>query len=268
MKHLTLHCLASSQHRCQHYIQIYAEIGIKMSKTFQHICKGNDNNVSRLCCGNNKFFLEIANGIHASSLLCVNIFIVKALRQWRQIREAMKQWNVNYGKKLKQWSDEAFNAGKEIEAMKRLTLHCITSLHHFIASSLHRFIASIAQLWLEHNFHAGFGLATVTPNTSFSPWCAKSLQSPKKKTWPVWEENNFLSHKNFRNINKNLYISMFRIFTCCLLIFLSFKLFYKHGFFLSLLVVFAIHTDNQEIHKYRNFVSKGQTSIQSGLKHL
>jgi hypothetical protein len=34
-----------------------------------------------------------------------------------------------------------FNAGKEIEAMKRLTLH-------LIASSLHRFIAPGAQLWL------------------------------------------------------------------------------------------------------------------------
>ncbi len=30
-------------------------------------------------------------------------------------------------KKLKQWSDEAFNAGKETEAMKRLTLHRIAS---------------------------------------------------------------------------------------------------------------------------------------------
>jgi hypothetical protein len=27
----------------------------------------------------------------ASSLLCVNIFFVKALRQWRQIWEAMKR---------------------------------------------------------------------------------------------------------------------------------------------------------------------------------
>jgi hypothetical protein len=34
-------------------------------------------------------------------------------------------------KKLKRCSDEAFNADKEIEAMKRLTLHRI-------ASSLHR----------------------------------------------------------------------------------------------------------------------------------
>ncbi len=54
-------------------------------------------------------------------------FIIKALRQWWRIQEAMKRWNVNYGKKLKQWSDEAFNAGKEIEAMKRLTLHRIAS---------------------------------------------------------------------------------------------------------------------------------------------
>jgi hypothetical protein len=30
--------------------------------------------------------------------------------------------NITYGKKLKQWSNEAFNAGKEIEGMKRLTL--------------------------------------------------------------------------------------------------------------------------------------------------
>jgi hypothetical protein len=57
---------------------------------------------------------------------------VKGLRQWWQIREAMKRWNHYYGKKLKQWSDEAFNAGKEIETMRRLTLHHITS-------SLHRF---------------------------------------------------------------------------------------------------------------------------------
>jgi hypothetical protein len=40
--------------------------------------------------------------IIASSLLCVKIFVVKALRQWRQIREAMKRENVIYGKKLKQ----------------------------------------------------------------------------------------------------------------------------------------------------------------------
>jgi hypothetical protein len=36
-------------------------------------------------------------------------------------------WNINYGKKLKQWSNEAFNIGKEIEVMKRLTLDRIVS---------------------------------------------------------------------------------------------------------------------------------------------
>jgi hypothetical protein len=36
--------------------------------------------------------------IVASSFLCINIFFVKELRQWRQIREAMKQSTVNYGK--------------------------------------------------------------------------------------------------------------------------------------------------------------------------
>ncbi len=41
--------------------------------------------------------------------------------------KAMKWWNVKYGKKLKQSSDEAFNAGKKSEAMKRLTLHRIAS---------------------------------------------------------------------------------------------------------------------------------------------
>jgi hypothetical protein len=63
-------------------------------------------------------------------------FCIKALRQWRQIQEALKRWNFNYDKKLKQWSDEAFNAGKEIEVMKHLPLHRIASLHRFIASSL------------------------------------------------------------------------------------------------------------------------------------
>ncbi len=39
----------------------------------------------------------------------------------------MKRWNVNYGKTLKQWRNEAFNTGKEIEAKKRLAFHRITS---------------------------------------------------------------------------------------------------------------------------------------------
>ncbi len=36
--------------------------------------------------------------------------------------ECDERWNINFTKKWKQWSDEAFNAGKEIEAMKRLTM--------------------------------------------------------------------------------------------------------------------------------------------------
>ncbi len=35
-----------------------------------------------------------------------------------QIQDTMKQENGNYGKKLKQWNDEAFNIGKETEGMK------------------------------------------------------------------------------------------------------------------------------------------------------
>jgi hypothetical protein len=46
--------------------------------------------------------------------------------------------------KLKQHSDEASNAGKEIEAMKRLTLH------RFIASSLQ--LPSFAKDQLERRF--------------------------------------------------------------------------------------------------------------------
>ncbi len=64
----------------------------------------------------------------------VLIFLfVKVLRRLRQIWEAIKP--LTTAKKLKQWSKKAFNAGKEIEAMKRLTVH-------HIASSLYRFIAS------------------------------------------------------------------------------------------------------------------------------
>jgi hypothetical protein len=54
-------------------------------------------------------------------------FVLKALRQWWLTRKAMQRKSVNYGKNLKQWSDEAFNTGKEVEVMKRLTLHCIAS---------------------------------------------------------------------------------------------------------------------------------------------
>ncbi len=142
MKRLTLHRLASSLHRCQHLINPYRNRQInreKRSKTYvkakttMFFCFATE--ITEIT----NFFWKLPLEFIASSLLSVNIFFFKALRQWRQFREAMKQWNVKYGKKSKQWSDEAFNAGKESEAMKRLTLHRI-------ASSLHRFIASSAQL--------------------------------------------------------------------------------------------------------------------------
>jgi hypothetical protein len=59
----------------------------------------------------------------------------------RQIQEARKQYNNNYGKKLKQRSNEAFKMSKEIEVMKRLTLHRMASL-------LYCFIASVAHFCL------------------------------------------------------------------------------------------------------------------------
>jgi hypothetical protein len=58
------------------------------------------------------------------------------LRQWKQIREAIKATKRYLRQKI---SDEVFSAGKEIEAMKRLTLHRMVSL-------LYRFIASVAQI--------------------------------------------------------------------------------------------------------------------------
>ncbi len=85
--------------------------------------------------GNNDFFWKLPMKFIASSLLCNNIFLVKAWRQWRQIWEGMKQWNINYSKKFKQWSDEAFNAGKEIEANEAFN----ASSDRFIAFLLHRF---------------------------------------------------------------------------------------------------------------------------------
>jgi hypothetical protein len=104
MKRLTLHHLTSSLHRCQHYINPYRNRQNKQSKTFQDICKGKDDDVFRLCYGNdgnNKFFGKLPLEFIAPSLLSV-IFFVKALRQWRQIHEAMKQGNVKYSKKFKQ----------------------------------------------------------------------------------------------------------------------------------------------------------------------
>ncbi len=45
------------------------------------------------------------------------------------------------------------------------------------------------------------------------------MYSRRKKTWPVLEENDFLIHKNIRNVTKNICNSIFRMFTCCPLIF-------------------------------------------------
>ncbi len=126
MKRLTLHRLASSLHRCQHYInpcrnrhktgQNCPNTNVKAKTTmFFDFARENTEKTNS--------FWKLSMEFIALSLLCVNIFFVKALRQWWQNREAMKRWNVNYGKKLKQWSVEALNA----------------SSHCFIASSLNRF---------------------------------------------------------------------------------------------------------------------------------
>ncbi len=129
MKRVTVHCLASSLHCCQHYVNPCRNWH-KTGQNFQHICKGNDDDVLRLCYGNygNNKFVGNCQGNSSLHRFHALIFIfVEVLRKWRQILEAIRQWNVNYGKKLKQWSDEAFNAGKEIEAMKGLTLYGIAS---------------------------------------------------------------------------------------------------------------------------------------------
>ncbi len=146
MKRLTLHCLASSLHCfiAVNTIYVNAEIAKKQGKTLQHIRKGKYNDVLWLCCENystknNDFWENCPWDSSLHRFYSFIFFFVKALRQWWQIRAAMKRWNCYYGKKLKQWSDEAFNADKEIEAIKRLMLH-------HIVSSLHCFIASIAQL--------------------------------------------------------------------------------------------------------------------------
>ncbi len=151
----SLHCfIASLLHCCQHCINS-CRIAIKQGKTLRHICKGKDNDVynfARETTERTNFFGNYQWNSSLHRFCALIFFFVKALRQWWQIREAMKWWNINYGKKLKQWSDEAFNAGKEIEAMKHLMLHRIaSSLHCFIASSLHCFIASVAQLCILNN---------------------------------------------------------------------------------------------------------------------
>ncbi len=63
-------------------------------------------------------FLEIANGIHRFITSVRSYFFLLKL----QAMEAnIKQWSnetLTMTSTKKQWSDEAFNAGKEIEAMK------------------------------------------------------------------------------------------------------------------------------------------------------
>ncbi len=128
---------ASSLHRCQNYInpcrnrQETEQNTYTKAKTMMFFGFATESREITI------FFWKLPMQFIASSLLCVNISFVKALRQWRQIREAMKRWNVHYGtskiQALKRWSVKRF----------------IASLHPFIASSLHRFIASVAQLCLQ-----------------------------------------------------------------------------------------------------------------------
>jgi hypothetical protein len=125
------------------YIYVHAEIVLKLGKTLGNTyVKAKTTMFFSFATASTKITNFLGNCQWNSSLhrfYALIFFLVKALRQWWQILEAMKRWNVDYGKKLKQWSDEGFNAGIEIEAMKRLTLHRIASSHRFIASSLHRF---------------------------------------------------------------------------------------------------------------------------------
>jgi hypothetical protein len=55
----------------------------------KHICKGKGDDVFQLSNKNygKKKIWKLPMEFIASSLLCVNIFFVKALRQWRQYRE-------------------------------------------------------------------------------------------------------------------------------------------------------------------------------------
>ncbi len=58
------------------------------------ICEGKDDDVFRLCYGNygnNEFFGNCQWNSLLHRFYALIFFFVKALRQWRQIREAMKQ---------------------------------------------------------------------------------------------------------------------------------------------------------------------------------
>jgi hypothetical protein len=80
--------------------------------------------------------------------------------------------------------------------------------------------------------------------------------SRRKKTWPVREKKNFLRQKSYSNVTIILCISLIMIFNCFPIIFWLFRQVHEHRFFFSLLTVFAMHTDNPEIHKCRSFFAK------------
>ncbi len=84
----------------------------------------------------------------------------------------------------------------------------------------------------------------------------KCLIKLQKKTWPDCKGTNFSSHKNYSDIAGNLCIVFFMIFTCYPFIFLCFMQFHWQRFFLSLLVVFAIHIGNPGIHECRHFLQR------------
>ncbi len=91
----------------------------------------------------------------------------------------MKRWNFKYGKKFKQWSDEAFNAGKESEAMKRLTLHrkrFIASLHRFKCPDLPTHNLRVYLVSLTNSYLFKFSILsakeTAKPNVRLHLFCS------------------------------------------------------------------------------------------------
>jgi hypothetical protein len=78
----------------------------------------------------------------------------------------------------------------------------------------------------------------------------------------------FLSHKNYSKITRNLCISTFMIFACCHIIILYFRQVHRHRFFFSCFVAFAIHTENPKNQDCRNLLYKGHSNVQKGLYHL
>jgi hypothetical protein len=70
----------------------------------------------------------------------------------------------------------------------------------------------------------------------------RHFYSRQKKTWPVREKNQFLSHKSYSNVTIILCISIIMIFNCFPMILWYFRQVHGHRFFFSLLTAFAIHT--------------------------